>query len=270
MTETMGNWRLLDLSYPQDPYLNMAIEEAALQAVGERQAPPTLRLWQNDNAVIIGYFQNAQEEANLPVCQELGTAVVRRVSGGGAVYHDAGNVNYALFVPQDDPCVSADVLESYRFFCQGIIDALDTLGLKAEFKPINDIVVDGRKVSGTAQARKHHAVLHHGTLLLKVNVEMMGKVLRVSQAYLKTKNVVDIKQRVATLAQLGRPTTIEEAKAALAAGYARLLGVRFQPGDLLPYERELAQRLCEQRYRNDDWNLKEPEEKREDKGHLVA
>jgi len=140
-----GVWRLLDLS-DADPYVNMAIEEAVMRAVGAGQAPPTLRLCQNYIAVVIGYFQDAAEEVNLEACRQSGTAVVRRITGGGAVYHDRGNLNYALSIPLHDPRVPANVLASYHLLCQGLIEALAELGLDAEYAPINDIVVGGRKV----------------------------------------------------------------------------------------------------------------------------
>lgn len=260
-------WRLLDLSDP-DAYLNMAIEEAILASVGAGEAPPTLRLWQNSNAVIIGYSQDAEREVDLQVCRRLGTAVVRRVSGGGAVYHDPGNVNYALFVPASDRRVPEDVLASYHYFCHGVIEALADLGLQPEFAPINDIVVGGRKVSGTAQARRHGAVLHHGTLLLSLDIATMGRVLRVTREHLEKKGVTSVTERVATLEQLGRPCTIAEAKRALADGFARALGVRFRPGEPTPAELDLSRRLCEEKYRRPEWNLVPPKERSEGKGHL--
>jgi len=262
-------WRLLDLSDP-DPYLNMAYEEAVVRAVGAGQVPPTLRLWQNDNAVIIGRHQDALAEVNEEACRALGTAVVRRMSGGGAVYHDAGNLNYAIAVPLTHPFAQLEVLESYRLFCTAVVEALAEFGLQGEFRPINDIDVDGRKVSGTAQARHDGALLHHGTLLMKLDVDKMAQVLRPSKEYLERKGVASVKRRVATMAQLGVPCTIQQAKEALARGVEKALGVRLVPGELTPGERELAPRLLREKYANDEWNLGGPSEERdrEAKGHL--
>jgi len=257
---------LLDLS-DADPYVNMAIEEAVMRAVGAGQAPPTLRLWQNHNAVVIGYFQDAAEEVNLEACRQSGTAVVRRITGGGAVYHDRGNLNYALSIPLHDPRVPANVLASYHLLCQGLIEALAELGLDAEYAPINDIVVGGRKVSGTAQARRWGAVLHHGTLLLHLNVETMARVLNVKQEYLRSKGVDDVRQRIATLEQLGRPCTLEQAKTALVRGYGQTLGVDFVPGGLEDVEVALAEQLAADKYRRPEWNLQAPGSGK-GKGHL--
>lgn len=268
--EEMGRieeWRLLDVSDP-DPYMNMAIEEAVMRAVGAGHSRPTLRLWQNHNAVIIGNFQDASQEVNLERCQQLGTAVVRRISGGGAVYHDQGNLNYALSIPLSDRRVPEDVLASYRFLCQGVIEALVVLGLQAEYAPINDIVVGGRKVSGTAQARRWGAILHHGTLLLRLDIETMARVLKIKQEHLCSKGVEDVRQRVATLEQLGRPCAIAQAKAALVEGFSRSLSVSLASGQLSEAEMDLAARLCEEKYRRPEWNLKAPVH-RADKGHIA-
>lgn len=267
-TEPNAVWRLLDESHA-DPYMNMAIEEAVMRAVGEGLVPPTLRLWQNHNAVIVGHFQDTAKEVDLEACTRSGTAVVRRISGGGAVYHDRGNLNYALSIPLDDPHVPEEILASYRYYCGGVITALERLGLHAEYAPINDIVVGGRKVSGTAQARRWRAVLHHGTLLLTLDIETMARVLRVNKAHLESKGVSDVRQRVATLEQLGRPCPLEEAKAALVEGFAQVLGVRFSPEGLREPETSLARQLYEEKYRQREWNL-EPPAHEGGKGHLAA
>jgi len=260
-------WRLLDLSDP-DPYINMAIEEALMHSVGAGEARPTLRLWQNQNAVIIGYFQDADVEADLEACRALGTAVVRRVSGGGAVYHDPGNLNYALFLPLGHPQVPDDIMASYRLYCGAVIEALSSLGLAAEFAPINDIVVGGRKVSGTAQARRWGALLHHGTLMLHLDIAMMARVLKVTREHLEKKGVKSVTERVATLEQLGRPLSVAEAKAVLAEGLVRTFGVDLRPGELTPAEHELVRRLYEEKYGRPEWNLRRPADAREGKGHL--
>ena len=247
-------WRLLDLSSP-DSFENMAIEEAVLHAVGRGDAPPTLRLWQNDNAVIIGYFQSASQEADLDACRANNTAVVRRLSGGGAVYHDAGNVNYSLFIPERDPRVGGPVLESYRALCQGVILGLADLGFAAQFAPINDVAVGDLKVSGTAQTRRFRAVLHHGTLMLDVSLDVMGRVLRIHPEYLAAKGVTELAARVSTLKRLGREVSVAEAKSAIADGYARSLGVRFRSADLTPAEKTQAAQLLAERYHRPEWNL---------------
>ena len=253
-TDGLEEWRLLDLSH-EDPYLNMAVEEAILRSVGAGESKPTLRLWQNENAVVIGYFQDAAKEANLSACCRLGTSVVRRVSGGGAVFHDRGNLNYALSIPRRDPRVPANILASYRVLCQGVIEALADLGLQAKYVPINDIIVDGYKVSGTAQARRWGGLLHHGTLLLNTDIGAMGRVLRVRQEYLQAKGASRLTEWVATTAQLGAPRDVSSAKDALSDGFSRVLGVQFGAAGLTEAETATAEQLWDKQYSRPEWNL---------------
>lgn len=251
----METWRLTDISV-EDPYLNMAIEEAIPHAVGEGLVPPTLRLWQNDNAVIIGYFQSALQEVWLDECKKLGTAVIRRFTGGGAVYHDGGNINYAISCSEKDKRVPMDILESYRFFCHGVVRGLSKLDIRAEFAPINDVVVGGRKISGTAQTRQWGVVFTHGTLMVNVNIPVMVKVLRISEKKLSDKVAKSIAERVTTIALEREGVTVGEGKKALVAGFEEILGVSFESDKLTKWELDLAKKLREEKYARQEWNFK--------------
>lgn len=251
----METWRLVDISV-SDPYLNMAIEEAIPRAVGEGIVPPTLRLWQNDNAVIIGYFQSALQEVWLDECEKLGTAVIRRFTGGGAVYHDGGNINYAISCSGKDKRVAKDILGSYRFFCQGVIRGLSRLGIQAEFVPINDVVVGGRKISGTAQTRRWGVILTHGTLMVNVNIPMMVRVLKISEQKLSDKVAKSIAERVTTIALEKEGVTVDDGKKALVAGFEEVLGDSFKLGGLTKWEWDLAKKLREEKYARQEWNFK--------------
>src|SRR5256885_2711764 len=101
----METWRLVDLEYRDDPFMNMSVEEAIPRAVGEGKAPNTVRFWHNSNTIVLGCFQSALLEVNFDACKETGTTVVRRFTGGGAVYHDAGNLNYAISLRKGHPLV---------------------------------------------------------------------------------------------------------------------------------------------------------------------
>ncbi|MCL5256709.1 MAG: lipoate--protein ligase family protein [Chloroflexi bacterium] len=250
----LEEWRLLDLSFG-DPHMNLAVEEAVLRAVGAGESPPTLRLWQNENAVVIGYSQHAGDEADLEFCRRNGTAVVRRISGGGAVYHDLDNLNYALFIPLSDHRVSADVVESFEYLSRGALEAIRILGFEGEFRPGNDITIGGRKVSGTAQARRGGAVLHHGTLLLDVNVPVMQRALRVRPEYLASKGATSVGEWVTSLRALGKRCTMEEVKNALVRGFERALRVYFTVGGLTGAETAMAERLAREQYRQPEWNF---------------
>ena len=153
---------LLDLAY-RSPQENLALEEAVLRAVGEGREPPTLRLWRNPRCVVIGRGQQPEEEADLSRCSELGIPVVRRPSGGGAVYHHPGNLNFSLFLPLTGPWTSVrDSQARLAGLLAGELRCRFSLPAVARD---GGVFVGERKVSGAAQLRRR-ALLHHGTLLL--------------------------------------------------------------------------------------------------------
>lgn len=153
---------LLDLGF-RDPRKNLALEEAILRAVGEGGQPPTLRIWRNPRCVVIGRGQRLEEEADLAACERLRIPVLKRPSGGGAVYHHPGNLNFSLFLPLSGPWSSVRASQERL---SGLLarELGRRWGLPAETKD-GGVYVRGLKVSGSAQLRRR-ALLHHGTLLL--------------------------------------------------------------------------------------------------------
>ncbi|MEG2037634.1 MAG: lipoate--protein ligase family protein, partial [Ruthenibacterium sp.] len=154
----------------QNPYYNLAFEEFVLT---ERREGDYLLLWQNANTIVIGQNQNAEEEINRAFVEEHGIHVVRRTTGGGAVYHDLGNLNYSFLTD-----VSDSGTMSMARFTAPVVQALRDLGVQAEASGRNDILADGKKVSGTAQRLSRHRILHHGTLLFDSNPAMIAGALR--------------------------------------------------------------------------------------------
>ncbi len=133
MVET---WRLLDTEYRDDPFMNMSVEEAIPRAVGDGTAPNTVRFWHNSNTIVLGCFQSADLEVNYDACRETGTQVVRRFTGGGAVYHDAGNLNYAISLKKGHPLVPDNDLQLiFQRLSEGTVEGLRSLGVRAEFQP---------------------------------------------------------------------------------------------------------------------------------------
>ncbi|MHA1958980.1 MAG: lipoate--protein ligase family protein [Candidatus Thorarchaeota archaeon] len=252
----MDEIRYLDLDV-HDAYMNMALDEAIMRSIKAGHVPPTLRLyrWQ-PSAVSIGTFQGMAEEVDLDYCNENGIDTIRRLTGGGAVYHDyEGEVTYSIILPQGHRLAPDDILESYEILCGGVVKALDILGIEAYFKPINDVVTAGKKISGNAQTRRRSCVLQHGTTLLDLDVEVMFSVLKVPQEKISDKMIDDVKQRVTSIREvLGRKVGVEELESALRDGFGEALRVELVPGHLSESEIELARGLIGEKYGRDEWN----------------
>jgi len=248
-------WRFIDNVDGFNVYLNMALDEAIARARAEGKVPDTLRLYRiKPSAVTIGYFQSVKEEINIEKCRELGVEFTRRITGGGAVYHDYnGEVTYCVVVSPRSYPVPNDIVESYRLLCAGLVYALKKLGLPAEFKPVNDVVVRGRKISGSAQTRKWGVVLQHGTLLFNTNLDVLFSVLKIPVEKIRDKGIKSVKERVTTVTrELGRTVSAEEVRDAMVEGFKKALNIELEPGEFTSYELELARKL-EERYRSKEW-----------------
>lgn len=236
---------------------NMGLDEAVLGAVAEGRQPPTLRLYGwNPPTVSLGYFQGLDEEVDREACARMGVDVVRRITGGGAVFHDA-ELTYSIVLPEGHPRVRPGILDSYRDLCAGVVEGLARLGLAGEFAPINDVLVDGRKVSGNAQTRKRGCILQHGTIMLDVDVDRMFALLKVHSEKMKGKLIEDVKQRVTSLRhQLGRSVGLPEAAAVFAAGFASALDIDLEPALPSPEELEEGRRIAREKYATEAWTGK--------------
>ena len=182
-----------------DPYFNLAMEEYLIDTAGDEEI---FILWRNEPSVIIGRNQNAFSELDVSFAREHDIKVVRRLTGGGAVFHDLGNINYTFISPDID----GGSLNFARF-CEPIVRALRALGLDASLSGRNDILAEGRKVSGTAQCVRSGHVMHHGTLLWDADFSAMAGVLRPDTEKLAAKGIKSVRSRVgnirALLAELG-------------------------------------------------------------------
>ncbi len=254
MNET---WRLVDLEYRDDPFRNLAVEEAIPQMVGVGKAPNTVRFWHNSNTIVLGCFQSAELEVNFEACKDTGTQVVRRFTGGGAVYHDGGNLNYAISLRKGHALVPDDDLQSvFRKLSEGTVQGLRSLGVKADFQPINDIQVEGRKVSGAAGSLRWGAVFHHGCILVASDLSILGKVLKVPKVKFADKHVASVQKRVTTIRDVvGRDVSTEEVRDAIVKGIEDCYGVTLVQGELTRDELALADELFETKYYRSEWNL---------------
>ena len=232
------------------------MDEALLEGVRRGVSPPTLRLYAfTPSAVTMGRFQRAAEVVDLELADKLGVPVVRRITGGGAVYHDEfGEVTYSVMAPVD--LFPGSILDSYRKICAGLVRAISSLGLEAEFVPVNDVVVGGKKISGSAQVRRGTALLQHGTLMYATDLDTLADLLRVPREKLAAHGVASIRERVTTLSiELGRQVSRAEVEEAMISGFSEALGVELEEGEPSEWELAEAERIARERYRSPDWNL---------------
>jgi len=233
--------------------MNMAIDEAVSNAVGKGRTPPTIRFYTwKPSAVSIGYFQGMNDEVDVERCIAKGVDVVRRRTGGGAVYHDnKGELTYSVIAPED--MFPEGITESYHLICQWIINGLLELDITAEFKPINDIIADGKKISGNAQTRRGGVLLQHGTILYDVDVDTMFSLLKVPDEKIRDKLIATVKERVTRVLDFS-DVRRKEVYEAMLKGFTK--GKEWEFDMLSANEIGNAERLSEERYRTREWNFK--------------
>lgn len=244
----MDTWRCI-IHDAADAPTNMAIDESLLVS-----GTPTLRLYTwHPSALSIGYFQGIREEVNLEACERHHVDVVRRISGGGAVYHDrAGEITYSLVLPEQE--LPRDVQQSCERICTALASGLQQLGVDARFSPLNDVVVNGQKISGSAQTRRRGHVLQHGTVLLDVDVALMFSLLRVSTTKIADKAITEASARVTSLRHLTGEIDRDDVITALQQGFADVFDVTLQDGGLTDDERERLPGLRE-KYASQEWTF---------------
>ena len=230
-------------THSQNPYYNLAFEEYVLC---HRTQGDYLLLWQNDNTIVVGQNQNTEAEINRAFVEQHHINVVRRSTGGGAVYHDLGNLNYSFITDVGDDGISI------RRFTEPVVAALRSLGLNAEASGRNDILVEGRKVSGTAQRRHGGRILHHGTLLFDANPSMVAGALNVDPEKFRSKSTKSVRSRIGNIRDF-LPNDME-----LPAFWAylkdALSGGGVTPGALSAGELAEVDRLKREKYDTWEWN----------------
>ena len=236
-----------------DSSMSMAIDEALLKLNSEGKSLNTVRFWRwLPSTVSIGCFQSAELEVNFDAARRYGVDVVRRITGGGAVFHDhGGELTYSVVCGQE--CVPDDIIESYELICGGLIGGFRRLGLQADFRPINDVQVGGKKISGSAQTRRWGSVLQHGTVLIDPDVRLMFELLKVSPEKISDKFISSVYERVTTVAlELGRKPGFDEVRVAMRDGFTDALGAKLLEGELTAEELELADML-KPKYASEEW-----------------
>ena len=215
------------------PYHNLALEEYLLKHVKPEQC--ILYLWQNKQTVVIGHNQNAWKECQVSKLLEDGGFLVRRLSGGGAVFHDMGNLNFTFLIRKEDYDLTRQL--------EVILKAVQKLGLKAEKSGRNDILVDGKKFSGNAYFETEGHCYHHGTIMVNVNLPELSKYLSVSKDKLVSKGVDSVQSRVMNLSQANPDITIDNLKVALQEAFQEVYECNLE----MLEESQLDQAVIEER-----------------------
>ena len=256
----MDTWRLLPLEV-RNAAMNMAIDEAIFNSRIANRVLNTLRFyrWQ-PSALSIGKNQNPENEVYVETAKRLGVDVVRRISGGGTVYHDfEGEVTYSVIAQVDD-LGTADVTTVYTKIYCAITDALRLLGVPADFssgdaKNCPNLTVAGKKISGSSQTISRGVVLQHGTILVNVDLNKMFELLKFKDVPCSL--AADIGKRKITSVQneLGHKISPETVANALAQGFKAILKIQLQESELTADERETADKLAKEKYSTKEWNL---------------
>ena len=233
-------------SHSTDPYFNLALEEYLFEELGRSR--PCFMLWQNDNTIVVGKYQNTAEEIDQAYVDAHGIRVARRLSGGGAVYHDKGNLNFTFIVDRAD----APGL-NFKVFVEPVIRALARFGVHAEFTGRNDLTIDGMKFSGNAQYARRGRLLHHGCIMLDSNLTSVADALRVKEAKFDSKAVKSVRSRVTTInAHAPAPISMEEFKGALKE--CAMASGELEPCTLTEADLAAVRKLRDEKYATWAWN----------------
>ena len=228
-----------------NPYYNMAFDEYCLESLPIDE--PVFFLWQNRPAVIVGYNQEVNTEVNIDYLKEKGIDLVRRVTGGGAVYHDLGNLNYTIVGR------SEDLERDYPEYASIMMKALQALGVPATLSGRNDILVEGKKVSGFAKRVCKNRLMVHGTLMYNVDVDVLTHVLNPSTTKLQSKGIASVRSRVANLCDyLPELSDIQTFKNRL----EEILSNHYADTEYPLSEADLGniQRLADEKFNTWEWN----------------
>jgi lipoate-protein ligase A len=224
------------------PLYSVALEEVLLESCAKGLMPPTLHLYVRDRPTVsLGYFETAAEVVDLPALMREDIFLVRRMSGGSTIYTDPGQLIFSLIMEQEE-FPRPD--QAYALTCSALVQALKTLGLMAEHKPPNDIVIEGRKVSGSAQTRKRGMVLVHGTLLMDTDLDRLIRILlpRPDKRTRTREEMTSLKD------ELGKTVEMNDVKKALVEAFSETLEQRVVPIPVNQRERGRVDELIKEKY----------------------
>lgn len=272
-------WYFID-SGPCAPSYNMALDEALLDWHSEGLIPPVIRFYEwNPATLSIGYFQSVEKEIDMEAVRRLGLGFVRRPTGGRGVLHEH-ELTYSVIVSEDYPNMPATVTEAYRVISEGLLKGFQSLGLEAYFSIPNtpdklqalknpktavcfdtpswyELVVEGKKVAGSAQTRQKGVILQHGAILLDLDDEKLVQTFKFATDEAREKVKKSINQKAVAINKLLQKTIpIDICKTAFRNGFSEALNVELVPFSLNEKQIEYVKTLEKQRYANDEWNFK--------------
>jgi lipoyl(octanoyl) transferase len=272
-------WRFID-SGNCSPSFNMALDEALLDWHSEGKIPPVIRFYGWDPATLsIGYFQKVEKEIDLEAVKAHGLGFVRRPTGGRGVLHEH-ELTYSVIVSEDHPEMPKTVTEAYRVISEGILKGFHQLGLEAYFavprteeersalkNPRSavcfdapswyELVVEGRKVAGSAQTRQKGVILQHGSILLDLDEDKLFSLFKYPSERVKDRMKSAFKNKAVAINEISsRRITLEEAKEAFYKGFAEGLNIELQPYQLTGEELDYVNKIAKERYESDEWNFK--------------
>jgi len=236
-------WRLIR-DRTSDPTINLAVEEAILRSRRDERCRDTLRVWRSDRSVVLGCHSELRTEVDAEACRRIGVVILRRISGGGTVYHDLGNINYSVTIKEQSAGANCDVLNGYQPVTDAILKGLEGLGIRAESDGCNAIFLNRKKIAGMAQHRFYDVALIHGTLLVSSDLETLSKVL------LRPKHAV-------TNVSVERPrvVTVQDVEDAIVEGFRKTFKKDLDSAQISEHEIELVHKLVAMKYRREDWNI---------------
>ncbi|MFP3190642.1 MAG: lipoate--protein ligase family protein [Thermoproteota archaeon] len=223
---------------------NLALEEAILEILNEDKTQNTFRIWINEKSAIASIHEKIDETINIEFCFEKGIKINRRITGGGTVYHDEGNINWSFFFRRNQK-LNFDPVTLYEYFSSFIIQAISTLGFEVRFNKPNWLGIYNRKISGMAGYLKRNALLIHGTLLVNANLVYLRKVCKLHYKYPEVINISDIK-----------PISVQTVIEALTNTIQNNFKNSYVANDLEQNEKEMVAKLEENKYKKLDWIFK--------------
>ena len=236
-------WRFIDTDNT-NPYYVTAVDEAISLARKAKKVSNTLHIYRRKPAAVsVGRSKKIQDDINVDECLKNNVKIVRRTTGGGTIFTDKDCLIYSLVFDRKDAALSSSQ-KIFENICNSLITALKKFDIDAAYKPPNDILLNGKKISGSAQIRKENIVLIHGTILIDTDLELMNKVLKQSkQTYVST-----------IRSETNQILSMNDAKEVLKKEFEETFDTDFNKTHLSTYETELIKKLLKKRYHNDTWN----------------